>query len=334
MKSATIILTTHTMRKGSRVIRVLLSFVGTNDKGKSSGGSDGAILTIFKRRSFDEVHLLWNPSNKGDFQEIAKYVRDEIVERRHCSSVTLHRFDCENVTDHNEIYPKLLTVCTSLKPSATRKFTAAIASGTPAMQVCWILMAESGDFPLELIRSNEPKFGKAIVTAVKLGTGLPRILRLEQENKQLREENRGLIPTLEIAVSNGSMRVGDVDIGLAPVEFAYYRYFAERAKEGEEPERFSGIDAPDRFLRTVLQYHQESFPDSELFRSELKSMLKNGRSLSMGTFRGNVSKANSRIRKALTNPSLIKFFEIAVEGKRHAKTYGIRAPSESIVIKP
>jgi hypothetical protein len=322
------------MRKGSRAIRILLSFVGTNDKGKSAGDLDGAVLTVFKRRSFDEVHLLWNPSDKGDFQEIAKYVRDEILERGYCNSVTLHRFDCENVTDHDEIYPKLFSLCASLKPSSTRKFTAAIASGTPAMQVCWILMAESGDLPLELIRSNEPRFGKALVTPVKLGTGLPRILRLEEENRQLREENRDLLPVLEIRVRNGSIRVGDVSIELAPVEFSYYRYFAERAMAGEEPERFSGIDVPDKFLKTILQYHEESFPESDLFRAELKSMLKNGRCLSMGTFRANVSKANTRIRKSLNKPSLIKFFEIAVEGKRHAKMYGIRAPSETIVIKP
>jgi hypothetical protein len=50
------------MKKGSKKTRVLLSFVGTNDAGKLTGDSDGAILTVFRERKFDEVHLLWNPS--------------------------------------------------------------------------------------------------------------------------------------------------------------------------------------------------------------------------------------------------------------------------------
>lgn len=58
------------------------------------------------------------------------------------------------------------------------------------MQVCWILMAESGDFPVDLIRSNESKFGGQFVTPVKLGTGLPRIIRLQEEVKTLTKEKK------------------------------------------------------------------------------------------------------------------------------------------------
>lgn len=179
------------MRQGTKVPRILLSFVGTNDAGKLRGENDGAVLTVFKKRKFDEVHLIWNTSEAKNvsFEQIAKYVKDEIIKRKYCSNVRPHRFDCDDVTDHNEIYPKLLAFCNSLGTTEGRKFTAAIASGTPAMQVCWILMAESGDFPLELIRSNEPRFGKAPVTPIRLGTGLPRIIRLEQENEFLRRKS-------------------------------------------------------------------------------------------------------------------------------------------------
>ncbi len=320
------------MRKGSRVTRILLSFVGSNDKGKSMGASDGAILTVFKRRSFDEVHLLWNPSDKEDFQEIAKYVRDEILERGYCTSVTLHRFDCDNVTDHDEIYPKLLAACTSLKPSPTRKFTAAIASGTPAMQVCWILMAESGDFPLALIRSNEPKFGKPLVTPVKLGTGLPRIIRLQQENQQLRRENEALIPFLEIRRIDGSVAIGGIKIPLGAIESVYYRYFAERARKGEPSERLSGRSVPNRFLRQILEYHIESFPEADSSRFDLERMARRNETLAMETFRGNLSKANKKVRQVISNPSWVKIFAIVAEGPRNARTYGLHIPPEKIVI--
>lgn len=323
------------MKKGTKKTRVLLSFVGTNDQGKRMGKDDGAILTVFKRRSFDEVHLLWNPTDKKeiDFQDIANYVRGEIVKRGLCNRVILHRFDCKNVTDHNEIYPKLLSFCRSLGASTKKSYTAAIASGTPAMQVCWILMAESGDFPLELIRSNEPRFGKPYVTPVRLGTGLPRILRLEQENVRLRKEQEALIPTLVIEVEQGKVMIGDTTIGLSPIMFAYYRYFAERAKQGHGFERISGIYAPHHFLESIVSYHRESFPESELFRDKLEKLLKDGNELAVGTFRANIGKMNTKIKSTLRNATLHQFFTVTTEGKRHSLSYGLRLPPEKIIIK-
>lgn len=322
------------MKKGFKKTRVLVSFVGTNDQGKRNGKDDGAILTLFKRRSFDEVHLLWNPTNKReiDFQDIAKYVRGEIVKRGLCNHVTLHRFDCKNVTDHNEIYPKLLSLCRSLGESTKKSYTAAIASGTPAMQVCWILMAESGDFPLELIRSNEPKFGKPYVTPVRLGTGLPRILRLEQENVQLRKEKESLIPLLTVDVRRGRISIGNNEIAFSPVSFAYYRYFAERAKRADLFERISGINTPRHFLESVVAFHRESFPESELFRDKLEKMLRNGQELDVRTFRANISKLNAQLKASLPNPALHKLFMITTEGRRHALSYGLRLPPKKIMI--
>jgi len=323
------------MKRGSKKTRVLLSFVGTNDQGKRIGKDDGAILTVFKARSFDEVHLLWNPTNNKeiDFEEIAKYVRGEILRRGLCKHVNLHRFDYKNVTDHNEIYPRLLDFCRSLHPSPQKKFTAAIASGTPAMQVCWILMAESGDFPLELIRSNEPKFGKPYVQTVRLGTGLPRILRLEQENVQLRKEKEALIPPLTVDVRRGRIFVGSHEITLSPILFAYYQYFAHRAKQGEQFERISGINAPQHFLESIVAFHRESFPDSDLFRDKLERMLRNGQELDVRTFRANISKLNARVKASLPNPGLHKLFMITTEGKRHALSYGLALPPEKIVVR-
>lgn len=312
----------------------MLSFVGPNDAGKLAGKTDEAILTVFKKRQFDEIHLLWNYSEGKNlsFEDNARHVRDEIVVRNYCNAVRLHRFDCNDIADHNEIYPKLLAFCQSLQPSQSKKFAAAVESGTPAMQVCWILMAESGDFPLELIRSNEPKFGKPPVTPIRLGTGLGRILRLEQESEYMKKEKLDFIPQLTLSISRGTISVAGVSVPLSPVEFAYYRYFAERAAKGLGPERFCRITVSHMFLNEIIQYHKTSFPDAELFRRALEQLAKAGHDLSTDTFRSNISKANTKIRTALRNPAWAKVFEIGVEGKRHATSYGIKAPKSKIRI--
>ena len=69
------------MKRGSHTQTILISFVGTNDAGKLKGDSDGAVLTVFKKRKFDEVHLIWNTSEARNisFEHIAKYVKSEIV---------------------------------------------------------------------------------------------------------------------------------------------------------------------------------------------------------------------------------------------------------------
>ena len=299
-----------------------------------TGSSDGAILTIFRSRKYDEVRLIWNESKTQhiNLYKIAKYVKNEILDRGYCKSVKLHKIELNSVTDHNEIYPKLLAICNKINPSPNKHFTAAISSGTPAMQVCWILMAESGDFPLELIRSNEPRFGRPFVSPVRLDTGLPRIVRLEREVKQLHNEKKQLIPGLLIKIKTGTVMVEETEIEFSPIEFSYYRYFAERAMSDDPLLRISGIFVPDEFMKNIVRYHEESYPGSDLFRQALQNKIKKGEELDVRTFRGNVSKSNKKIQQALRNKGLVNLLKISSFGKRHATSYGIRIPKDKIKI--
>jgi hypothetical protein len=326
-----IYLSLQVKQKTNNLKNVLLTFVGTNDVGQSGGKSDGAILTIFKERRFDEVHLLWNPTkNDINFYKIACHVRDELKKRKLCKEIILHDFECDDVTNHNEIYPKLLEFCKSLTNSKNIQFTAGISSGTPSMQVCWILMAESGDFSLSLIRSREPRFGKPYVTDVKLDTGLPRIKKAEQEIMVLKKD---LLPCVNLYIKKGICKIDDTNIPLSPIQFSYYRYFLERAKEEKEFQRFSGLSTPNEFLTNIIKFHEESFPDSELFRQELKKMLIKGLGLDVSTFRSNISKLNSNIKNSLHNKALHNYFIVNTEGKRHALRYGVDLPPGRLEIK-
>lgn len=304
--------------------RILLSFVGSKDSGNYAEKSKGAIRTVFERYSFDNCYLI---ITKKDYEIIGKKIKTFLQKSKKCKKVYLESLVLNNPTDHNEIYPKLLDFCKSLKPNKNKKFTAAIASGTPAMQVCWVLMAESGDFPVELVRSNEPKFGGELVTPVKLGTGLPRIIRLQEEVNNLKK----LIPELLINIKKGLVVIDGKEIKLALMEFCYYRYFAERITKDLGPELITGFEIPRHIIEKVLQFHKQSFPYSET-RFDLEQLFKKGNTPSINTFSSHKTNINKKIKFAFKNSSISKYFMINDFGKRFNKEYGLIIPADKIKI--
>ncbi|MDP2301596.1 MAG: RNA repair transcriptional activator RtcR family protein [Ignavibacteria bacterium] len=320
-------------------INILLSFVGVNDAGKLKGNSEGAILTALKEVKADICYLLWNESNSKDisFSQIADYLKSEILNRNLARKVETVKLLITDVTDHNEIYSPLKIFCDQLQKDDNHKYTAAISSGTPSMQVCWILLSESGEFskeyPLKLIRVREPKFGKPYTKEVKLATALPKIISMENEINLLKQEKEALIPTLNLNLSKGTVSIGNVIIPLSPIEFSYYRYFCDLLIKSSSPIRLSGLSAPKEFLEKIIYYHKKSFPESDLFRVELESMIKKNFPLSLTTVRGNISKTNKKFRQTLASDAISKLFEISITGKRHAKLYGLNIPAEKIIIE-
>jgi hypothetical protein len=315
--------------------RILLSFVGSNDVGKLKDKNDGPIMTALANQKFDEVILLWNKSGdkEFDYQAISNYLKDEIKKRKLANKTDIIELQIKNVTDHNQIYLTLKDFTDKLVKSEKLDYTAAISSGTPAMQVCWILLSESGDFcetnKLNLIQVKNPKFGTSGNIPVKIDTALPKIIRLKEEVDNIKKD---LIPTAIIDIAKGQVKIGNILIDLAPMEFCYYRYFAERIVDDLGSEKFSGFWTSKKFLESVYQYHEESYPDLESMRDPIKKMLKNGVDLLLTTFRGNVTKANKKIRAELNNETLSNEFEISNEGNRGAKFYGIKAPKNKIRI--
>ena len=319
-----------------RHTKILLTFVGSNDAGKLiDNNTDGAIITALKNNKFDEVILLWNDNktNTPTYSKIVSHLKKEIKKQKLARKVNDTLLDIENVTDHNEIYLKLKDFTNTLKKDAQTSYTASVTSGTPSMQACWILLGESGEFsekyPLKLIQVKDPRFGKSKNIPVELNTALPKIISLKDEVDKLKED---LIPSAVINIQKGTVVIGDIPIILSPIEFCYYRYFVERVIEGLGDERFSGITVSLGFMKKIYQYHEESFEFSELNRIDLKKMIKNELELGIQTFRGNVSKANKKIKNSLQNETLAHTFMISVEGGRGAKFYEIKAPAEKLKI--
>ena len=189
-------------------------------------------------------------------------------------------------------------------------------------------MAESGDFPLKLIRSDEAKFGKPIVRDVKLGASLPRILRLKEENEELKRERKYLLTPVVLNISKASIQIGKQELDLSPVEFSYYRYFLERAFNEREYLRIDVDTVPDEFYKTILSFHRESFPQADSNRI----FPEKNKYITSATFRANVSKLNSKIKEMFSRKPICLNYLIESEGKRFRKAYGINLPKEIVKI--
>lgn len=319
-----------------KVKNVFLSFVGNNDAGKLIKQKDGAILTALNNQKFEEVILLWNQSSRKEFDYLAisKYLKKEILKRKLGRKVTLIKLNINDVTDHNEIYPALKTITDQLPKSESLNYTAAISSGTPAMQVCWILLAESGDFsetnPLNLIKVKDPKFGTTENVSVKIDTSLPRIIRMKEEIENLKE---GFLPIIHMDVEKGEVLIGEQQIQFAPIEFCYYRYFIELVLGGKPAEKISSLETSLYFVKKIYEFHEESFPVLDLSRDEIRKLLKQKMGIPISTFRGNVSKLNRKIKTAIGEDNLFSYYEISSSGIKGAKFYGIKVPPNKIKLK-
>jgi hypothetical protein len=132
-------------------------------------------------------------------------------------------------------------------------------------------------------------------------------------------------------IIKGEFKIGDKLIKLSPVQFAYYRYFLERAKEEKEYERFGNTaDTPKQFLKRIIEFHKESFPDAYLTIKESENILEKGYGADIRTFRANISKLNNKIKNALDN---YNYYVIETQGGRFKTSYGIYLPPDKISIK-
>ena len=318
-----------------KVKQIFLSFIGSNDGGNLVGKPDGAILTALKNEKFSDVHLFWNKGdiNKLTYKEIANYLKTEIVKRKLAKHVQTYELPIKDVTDHNQIYLILKEFSDKFDKNDNLKYTAAISSGTPAMQVCWILLSESGDFSesnkLNLVKVKDPKYGKSENIPVKIDTALPKIIRLKEEVENLKND---LVPNATILITKPILKIGDTEIILSPMELAYYTYFAERVINGMGDEKFTGYNTSNAFLDSIIKIHEELYPDLDSNRIDLITIRKKDIGLSIYTFRGNISKLNKKIKDTLRNETIFNIFEVYASGGRGAKFYGIKAPMNKLFI--
>jgi hypothetical protein len=309
----------------------LVSFVGVTDM-RLAEQARGPILTAVRELRPTRVLLLVTEGDlQHDFSKGARAVRVAIKSFDSSIVVSTSSIEIDDPTDHNEIYPKLRDEVAS-RFKASDDVVAAISSGTPSMQVCWILLAESGDAPIRLIRTIEPELTTIVVRDVRLDTGLPRITRLEQENRELRDI---AIEPVTLHRKRGHVMIGNTKVNLSPLMFGYYRFFLELARKAKAIEdagfRMSMFTMGETNTKLINEYQAEAFPDYE--NSDLVRLAKTRADIPAQDFRSTISKLNKRLTDELGNKTLASFYHVQADGPKSARHYSIRLEPSKIHFK-
>ncbi len=310
----------------------LISFLGTAD-GLLASDYKGPILTAVTNLKPDSITLIVTENATSDadyvlmFRDVKKaigFVAPEVTVKRVI-------MELQDPTDHNEIYPKLRKVLAGVT-AAHSNVTAAISSGTPAMQVCWILLAESQEANIKLVRTTDPRHGKKTIHPVKLAVGLPRIQTLELENSHLVEV---AIPSVVLNVAKGIVTIGDHIAMLSPRMFEYYRYFLEMKKSAggntDTMLKVRGAFVGGDFSKKIVEYHEESFPQKE--DEEISKLKKHGNlDIESTVFRSTISKLNKRICEIMPDSRISFYLTVQAVGPKSARQYFVRIPASKISI--
>jgi transcriptional regulator with PAS, ATPase and Fis domain len=138
---------------------VLLTFTGFHDpyfKGLvDQEEQPGPILSLLSTRSFDHILLFDTPKTQRVTQETKK-----AISRLHPDSeVHVLEINLDDPTNYQDIFKGLRS---HLKNIINRfqnaSFYIAVASGTPQMHACWVLLAASGEIPARILHVRPPQF--------------------------------------------------------------------------------------------------------------------------------------------------------------------------------
>lgn len=138
---------------------VLLTFTGFHDpffKGLVNHEEQpGPILSLLSSRSFDHVFLFDTPGT----QMLTKQTCDAISNLYHGCKVHILNINLDDPTDYeailNGLRPHILKINENF---ATADIFVAVASGTPQMHACWLLLAAAGEIAARILHVRPPKF--------------------------------------------------------------------------------------------------------------------------------------------------------------------------------
>lgn len=138
---------------------VLLTFTGFHDpyfKGLVDREEQpGPILSLLSARSFDHIFLFDTPTT----QRVTQETKDAISKLYRHSEVHVLEINIDDPTNYQDIFRGLrFHLQHMIESFQTASFFVGVASGTPQMHACWVLLAASGEIPARILHVRPPHF--------------------------------------------------------------------------------------------------------------------------------------------------------------------------------
>jgi transcriptional regulator with PAS, ATPase and Fis domain len=140
-------------------MNILLTFTGFHDPyspgSLESENQPGPILSLLAARNFDQVFLISTPNTF----EITEKTKQAIGERFPGLAVEVREIDLAEPTDYRGIIKGLREHISGIKEAHIHdNLFVAVASGTPQMHACWLMLVASGELPAKILHSRPPRF--------------------------------------------------------------------------------------------------------------------------------------------------------------------------------
>ena len=138
---------------------ILLTFTGFHDP-YSIGliGEEevvGPILSLAATRRFDRIILFSTPNTEKNTAACSQ----ELTERYPETELVVRHLALTDPTDYVAILKGLRAHLTQIiQASPETRYFVSIASGTPQMHACWVLLIASGEIPAHLLHVRPPRF--------------------------------------------------------------------------------------------------------------------------------------------------------------------------------
>jgi len=147
--------------------RVLLSFTGFHDPfspGLVEGVEcAGPILALVRAREFDRVILFSTPNTLTHTAQ----TKVALADRHSALRLEVRAVDLDDPTDYLRILRGLRHHWGEISEGCPHAdFFIAVASGTPQMHACWLLLAASGEIPGRILHVRPPQFVTASLPLV------------------------------------------------------------------------------------------------------------------------------------------------------------------------
>ncbi|RJR29958.1 MAG: hypothetical protein C4576_34375 [Desulfobacteraceae bacterium] len=261
------------------IMDVLLTFTGFHDpyfKGLvDQAEQPGPILSLLSTRSFDHIFLFDTPTTKT----VTRETKSVIAKLYRKSEVEIVYIELDDPTDYQSIFKGLRSnIPRIFEKLQSAKFFVAVASGTPQMHACWVLLTASGEIPARILHVRPPRFAtktRPLVSEVDLSCREFPTVRFEggpicvEENKIDVDSARlqlGIVgdhPSMHRALETGAMLASSqapiLILGETGTGKELFARFIHRLS-GRAPEKFVPVNCaaiPEDLVESLLFGHKK-----------------------------------------------------------------------------